>query len=67
MDNSLVCHLSCQFLNEATKKQLQSARAEGDAVDKCVNWLVQNAADYGKMQTAGEYKVSWLCATLMTD
>ncbi|MBS1525516.1 MAG: iron transporter [Bacteroidetes bacterium] len=46
--------------NEATKKQLALAKAEGDAVDRCVNWLIKNPGEYAGTQNAGEYKVTWI-------
>lgn len=46
--------------NEATKKQLALARAEGDSVDRCISWLVHSSGSYGGTQKAGEYKVSWM-------
>lgn len=46
--------------NEATKKQLALAKAEGDAVNNCVSWLVHRAGSYGGTQKVGEYKISWM-------
>lgn len=45
--------------NEATKKQLALARAEGDAVDQCTAWIVQQAGNMAGTLNAGEYKITY--------
>ncbi len=45
--------------NEATKKQLAFAKAEGDSVDKCIDWiLAQTNGISGKIH-AGEYLITY--------
>lgn len=44
--------------NEATKEQLADARAEGDAVYKCITWILQQPGVSGQMR-AGEYKIAY--------
>jgi uncharacterized protein involved in high-affinity Fe2+ transport len=46
--------------NEATKDQLAFARAEGDSVDKCTNWLLQQKAVVTGQINAGEYKITYV-------
>ncbi len=46
--------------NEANKKQLQSARAEGDSVDKCVQALLKFGGSAAGQTRAGEYIVTYL-------
>lgn len=43
--------------NEATKRQLKDARAEGDSVEKCTQWIVSKAEDAAGVVRAGEYKI----------
>lgn len=45
--------------NEATKKQLALARAEGDAVDQCTKWILQQGGNMAGTVNAGEYKITY--------
>ena len=46
--------------NEATKDQLAFARAEGDSVDKCTDWLLQQKGVVSGQTNAGEYKITYV-------
>ncbi len=46
--------------NEANKKQLQSARAEGDSVDKCIQALLKFGGASAGQTRAGEYIITYL-------
>ena len=43
--------------NEATKEQLADARAEGDSVNKCMNWVLRQPGNVSGQMRAGEYKI----------
>ncbi len=45
--------------NESSKSQLAHARAEGDAVDKCTNWILSNNPGASGQMNAGEYKITY--------
>lgn len=45
--------------NESTKEQLAFARAEGDSVDKCIDWIKETAGSNGGSLRAGEYKLTY--------
>jgi hypothetical protein len=45
--------------NEATKDQLAFAKAEGDSVDKCTGWLLQQKGIVSGQINAGEYKITY--------
>lgn len=45
--------------NEATREQLAYARAEGDAVDKCTDWIVNRLGKMSGTLLAGEYKITY--------
>ncbi|HVX26366.1 MAG TPA: iron transporter [Parafilimonas sp.] len=46
--------------NEATKDQLTFAGAEGDSVDKCTDWLLQQKGVVSGQTNAGEYKITYV-------
>lgn len=46
--------------NEATFGQLAFARAEGDSVDKCITWLLQQPSSTSGQLKAGEYQISYM-------
>ncbi len=43
--------------NEATKEQLADARAEGDSVQKCMDWIVKQSGAMAGQLRAGEYQI----------
>lgn len=43
--------------NEATKAQLADARAEGDSVNKCIDWILKQPGNVSGQMRAGEYKI----------
>ncbi|MGN6566583.1 MAG: iron transporter [Flavipsychrobacter sp.] len=45
--------------NEATKKQLKDARAEGDSVEKCTQWILNEVGTTAGTVRAGEYKIAY--------
>lgn len=45
--------------NEATKDQLALAKAEGDSVNKCMQWLLQQKDIVSGQVNAGEYKITY--------
>ena len=51
--------------NESTKAQLLSARAEGNAVDSCVRWVLQQSPAQSGQVKAGEYLIS--CAVSQAE
>lgn len=46
--------------NEANKKQLESARAEGDSIDKCVAALLKYSGAAAGQMRAGEYIINYI-------
>lgn len=53
--------------NEATKDQLAFAKAEGDSVDKCINWLLQQKGIINGQTNVGEYKITFIrCIFIMS-
>lgn len=45
--------------NESTKEQLKDAQNEGDAVDKCTDWVLSQTLGASGQMPAGEYKITY--------
>jgi len=45
--------------NEATKEQLAYAKAEGDSVSRCIDWILANAGGAKGQVAAGEYLITY--------
>ncbi len=45
--------------DEATQEQLQFARAQGEALERALKYMVEEEADDGKETAAGDYKVGY--------
>lgn len=43
--------------NEATKEQLKDAKAEGDSINRCMEWLIAQLPNSSGQVRAGEYKI----------
>lgn len=43
--------------NEATKPQLADARAEGDSINRCIQWILANTGTASGSVRAGEYRI----------
>jgi hypothetical protein len=65
MDNKDMTHTTSPMMpstvksNEATKLQLASAKAEGDAVQKNIAWIISKAGNDGGQIRTGEYKIAY--------